>query len=100
MEISVLRVTELRRPKEAQGEGHLAAFRLKTAAVLDVLEAEGLEPGGAPDIGQITVACALAHCDFRFAADAWRTGRPRLEAWYAAFAERPSMRATEFVDVY
>jgi glutathione S-transferase len=100
MEVNVLRVTELRRPKEAQSEGHLAAIRLKTASVLDRLEADGLVPAGQPDIGQITVGCALAHLDFRFAADAWRTGRPKLAAWYGAFAERPSMRATEFVDVY
>jgi glutathione S-transferase len=100
MEINVLRVTEQRRPRETRSEGHLAAFRLKTASVLDVLEADGLDASGAPDIGQIAVGCALAHLDFRFAADAWRTGRPRLSAWYAAFAERPSMRATEFVDVY
>jgi glutathione S-transferase len=100
MEINVLRVTEQRRPREAQSEGHLAAFRLKTAAVLDLLEADGLDPAGAPDIGHITIGCALAHLDFRFAADAWRTGHPRLSAWYAAFAERPSMRDTEFVDVY
>jgi len=100
MEVNVLRVTELRRPKEAQGEGHLAAIRLKTASVLDLLEREALDPTGQPDIGKITVGCALAHLDFRFAADAWRTGRPKLAAWYGAFAERPSMRATEFVDVY
>jgi glutathione S-transferase len=100
MEVNVLRVTELRRPKEAQSEGHLAAIRLKTASVLDRLEAEGLDPATHPDIGHITVGCALAHLDFRFAADAWRTGRPKLAAWYGGFAGRPSMRATEFVDVY
>jgi glutathione S-transferase len=100
MEINVLRVTEQRRPKESQSEGHLAAMQLKTASVLDRLEGESLDPAGRPDIGHIAVGCALAHLDFRFAADAWRTGRPKLGAWYAAFAERPSMRATEFVDVY
>jgi len=100
MEINVLRVTELRRAQAAQSEGHLAAIRLKTAAVLDRLEAEGLEASGTADIGHVTAGCALAHLDFRFAADAWRTGRPRLTQWYAAFAGRPSMRATEFVDIY
>ncbi|MBO0763317.1 MAG: glutathione S-transferase N-terminal domain-containing protein [Hyphomicrobiaceae bacterium] len=100
MEFNVFRVTELRRSKEAQSEGHLAAIRLKTALVLDRLEAEGPDPVVQPDIGHIAIGCALSHLDFRFSADAWRGGRPRLSAWYAAFAERPSMRATKFVDVY
>ena len=37
-----------------------------------------------PDIGQIAIACALSHLDFRFAADNWREGRPRLARWHAA----------------
>jgi glutathione S-transferase len=28
------------------------------------------------------------------------SGRPRLDAWHGAFAERPSMRATRYADVY
>jgi len=47
-----------------------------------------------PDIGQIAVAVALGYRDFRFADDDWRPRRPKLAAWYATFAERPSMRAT------
>ena len=44
MEASVLRVGEQARPREAQSEPHLAAYRLKIARTLDVLEreAEGL----------------------------------------------------------
>ena len=44
--------------------------------------------------------CALAHLDFRFAADTWREGRPRLARWHAEFAKRPSMQATEHADTY
>jgi glutathione S-transferase len=101
LEVGVLWLGERNRTKEAQSESHLAAYRLKTAKALDLLESEGLDPpGGTPDIGQIAVGCALGYLDFRFAAEAWRTGRPALSAWYAAFAERPSMRATEPVEVY
>ncbi len=46
------------------------------------------------DIGTIATACALAYLDFRFPDLGWRTGRPQLAAWFAAFAERPSMAAT------
>ena len=46
------------------------------------------------DMAQISVACALGYLDFRHSARGWRQGRPDLAAWFDAFAERPSMRAT------
>jgi len=100
MEVIVLRLGEQDRAKETQSESHLASYRLKIAAALDRIEAEGPGPPGPPDIGQIAIACALGHLDFRFAGDEWRAGRPRLEAWYGEFARRPSMQATAYVDVY
>ena len=71
----------------------------ETNATLDVLEREtdSLAP---LTIGSIAVAVALARLDFRFAEDAWRECRPKLAAWHARFAERPSMRATKPEDVY
>ena len=100
MEVIVLRLGEQSRPKETQSGGHLSSFRLKIGSALDCIETEGADPASPTDIGHIAIGCALAHLDFRFAADAWRTGRPRLSAWHRAFAERPSMRATEYADVY
>ena len=47
------------------------------------------------DIGTITTACAMGHLDFRFPAEDWRRGRPNLWDWYAQFALRGSMVATE-----
>jgi glutathione S-transferase len=100
MEVIVLRLGEQNRPQEAQSESHLAAYRLKIASALDRVEVEDIGPAATPDIGQIAIGCALGHLDFRFAADDWRAGRSRLTAWYAEFARRPSMRATEYVDAY
>jgi glutathione S-transferase len=100
MEVIVLRLGEMNRPLEAQSEKHLAAFRLKAAKSLDRLEAEADGPSGALSIGDIAVGCALAHLDFRFSADDWRAGRTNLTAWYADFARRPSVWATQFADVY
>ena len=51
-------------------------------------------PQDFPDIGSITVACALGYLDFRYAAEPWREGRPRLTAWYEAFAENPGIART------
>lgn len=49
---------------------------------------------GPLDMGQIAVACALGYVDFRHDARNWRQGHDALAGWYAAFSERPAMRAT------
>jgi glutathione S-transferase len=56
------------------------------------LERENLD--GTFDIGTISIACALGYLDLRFASEGWRTSRPRLAAWAAALAKRPSLAAT------
>jgi glutathione S-transferase len=100
MEVNIARLGEMNRPPAAQSATHLASFRRKTSATLDCLERQSKALDGTLRLGEITVACALAHLDFRFAAEAWRTGRVGLAAWYAEFAARPSMRATEYLDIY
>jgi glutathione S-transferase len=100
MDVIVLRLGEQNRPEEQRSDKHLAAFRLKIATTLDRVEREAGDLAGAVTIGHIAIACALGHLDFRFAADAWRNGRPSLAAWYDAFSQRPSMQATQYVEVY
>ena len=100
MEASVLRVGEQARPLEARSETHLAAYRLKIAGTLDLLEREAEGLAGPIGIGHVAIGCALAHLDFRFAAADWRAGRPTLAAWYAGFAGRSSMQVTAYVDAY
>ena len=68
---------------------------LSIAKSLDTLEAEAELLEGDVTIGQIGVACALAYRDFRFADVDWRSGRPKLAAWFDKFAQRPSMTATD-----
>jgi len=99
MELGILRLGEQYRPAALQSESQLATYRLKIGSGLDRIEAEGLSLAGSADIGHIAVGCALGYLDFRFGADDWRHSRPRLSAWYAEFARRPAMRATEHVDV-
>ena len=100
MDVIVLRLGEQNRPAGQQSEKHLAAFRLKIDTALDRMEREAGDLAGTPTIGHIAIACALGHLDFRFAADAWRTGRPALARWYETFSQRPSMEATQYVEVY
>lgn len=100
MEAIVLRLGEQNRPVQSQSETHLAAYRLKIATALDRLEAHAEALAEPVRIGHIAVGCALAHLDFRFAADDWRAGRGKLAHWFAGFARRPSMHATQYVDAY
>ena len=84
----VLRPEPLRWPEWVAGQ------KAKVAAVLDDLERDAASLAGELTIGGITIACALGYLDFRFAEDAWRTGRPRLAAWFAAISTRDSLRTT------
>lgn len=77
----------------------IAAFTTKMDACLDALEAESSRLHGDPfTIGHVSIGCALAYLDFRFADIDWRRGRHGLAAWFEAFSARPSVRRTAFVD--
>jgi glutathione S-transferase len=63
---------------------------------LDVIEAKWIDHLNGPlDMAQIAVGCMLGWVDFRLGERNWRQGRPKLAAWEAAFAQRPSMLATK-----
>lgn len=80
------------RPKELRWQDWADSQFLKIRTALDVLEDENL--ADAFDIGTISIACALSYLDLRFASEGWRASRPRLTAWAAAMAKRPSLAAT------
>lgn len=67
----------------------------KIERALDMFEAGFTPSAGAPQIGDIALACALSYLDFRFADLGWRNGRSRLAAFAEAFNARPSMQATQ-----
>jgi glutathione S-transferase len=78
---------------------HLASAAVRKHAILDSLEDEATELAAAPfGIGHVAIGCALSYLDFRYGNEDWREGHPRLAAWHATFAARPSVRATEPVD--
>lgn len=95
LEAAVSMLLESRRP---DGEKSPAWMARKTVAIqrsLDVLEADvGELHTEKPSVVEIGIGCALGYLDFRFAALDWRQNRPALTAWYAVFAERPSMLKT------
>jgi glutathione S-transferase len=83
---------ELGKPQEAARDAQIARFKAAISRTVDTLEAD--VPSQHVDIGTVTVACALGYLDFRFAADAWRTGHPKLAAWYEAFARNKGIAET------
>ena len=83
------------RPEPRRWADWLDGQLLKIDTALDQLETRWMPHLGGPlDIGVVATACALGYLDFRFADMGWRASRPALAGWYAAIAERPSMRAT------
>lgn len=96
MDAAVLRRYEdFLRPKDKFWPEWDAGQKAKVTAALDALEADAAALEGPVTIGTVTVACALGYLDFRFAAEDWRKGRPRLAAWYEGMAKRPSLAATK-----
>jgi glutathione S-transferase len=85
--------------REHPSQRHVASTLARKTAVLASLEREAESLTTTPfGIGHIAVGCALSYLDFRFAEDNWRKGHLRLANWHAAFAARPSARATQPVD--
>ena len=82
------------RPEERQWSGWIDGQRAKFRRALDALDSEAESFGDTVDIGTISAGCAADYLDFRSLDDGWRESRPRLAAWLAGFAARPSMQAT------
>jgi glutathione S-transferase len=88
LDASILLVYEGRwRPPERHEPKWIDHQAGKVTRGLAALEAAPPALGAPPDVGQITVACALGYRDFRFG-DAWRKDHPRLVGWLDGFAAR------------
>jgi glutathione S-transferase len=83
------------RPEPLRWDDWVAGQMLKIDRALDVLEAEAAALEAGAPLGQIAAASALGYLDFRFAHHDWRAGRPALAAFYARYAARPDMVATD-----
>ena len=91
-EAAVLRMTENRRPENLRSADWDKKQKLKVTQSLGALEADHLGPQ--LDIGTLTVVIALDYLDFRFKAEDWRVGHPKLAAWHKVFSERASLKKT------
>lgn len=82
----------VRRPEAMRYPPLRDGYIAKLVASYDWLERE-LDIAADVHVGHIAVATALGWLEFRHLPD-FRDRRPRLAAWFDAFDERPSMRAT------
>jgi glutathione S-transferase len=88
LDASLLRVYEGRFRAEDRRDQKWLDYQVeKVTRGLDVLESAPPAITATPDIGQITLACALGYQDLRFQGT-WRTRYPRLVAWLDDFASR------------
>jgi glutathione S-transferase len=96
LDASVLLVYEGRfRPPDKHVQTWKDMQAAKVARALVALEAAPPALDAVPNVGQITLACALAYQDFRFEGK-WRKDHPRLVAWLDAFAAKvPAFAATK-----
>ena len=86
---------QTQRPKELHWIPWISGQTEKARQGLHALEndVDGLR--GEIDLGQIAVGAMFGWLDFRGVIPDLRTLVPKLAAWFDAFRERPSMRATE-----
>ena len=93
----LLRFDATLKPEEYRWDGWQEAQMVKITRTVDHLETRAAEFEDRIDVGVIAIACALAYLDFRFGDTVdWRTGHPRLTAWFERFRQRESMVASEF----
>lgn len=93
LEVLVLWRNERDKPEAQRSPGWLGNFEIKTVGTLDALEQSMPEIAAtAFGLAHVSLAALAFYLDFRFAALGWRATRPRLAAWAAQTAERPSVR--------
>jgi glutathione S-transferase len=91
-EAAVLRLLESRRPESFQWSEWTSRQRRKVLQGLRALEQD--LPPEPPNIGSLAALAALGYLDFRFAAEPWRDGHPRLASWFAQASRRPGFQLT------
>lgn len=88
LDAGILLVYEGRwRPPEMAVQKWLDHQTGKVTRAMSVLEANPPALTAIPDVGQITLACALGYADLRFGGK-WREGHPKLVKWLDAFAAK------------
>ncbi len=92
----LVRYETFMRPAEFRWDKWTEGQKGKINSALDFLESNYTNFfSSSINIGQITIACALAYIDYRDILENWRPNRNNLSEWYSRFSQRESMKATE-----
>jgi glutathione S-transferase len=96
LDAGILLVYEGRwRPPEMAVQKWIEHQTGKVTRAMATLEANTPALSDVPDVGQITLACALGYGDLRFGGK-WREGHPKLVKWLDAFAAKvPAFEKTK-----
>ena len=82
------------RPEALRWKDWIDGQKQKVFGGLRALEGEVGAWGDEFGIVQIGAACTLGYLDFRFSDWEWRSGHPKLAAWFESVSRRPSVAAT------
>lgn len=97
-DVAVALLMESRREPQLRSQAQQTRLTDQLRRTVDFLESEAthwpLKSEGPVHFGDLAVATSLGYVDFRHGALNWRDGHPKLAAWYAAIAQRRSMRET------
>lgn len=91
IDAAFISVIERRRPKDHQWDDWIDRQHRAIGRALAVTKTP---PPNRFDLGDISLACALAYLDFRLPHLEWRRQYPDLAGWLNAVLARPSMVAT------
>lgn len=90
----LIRYEAVLRPEEHRWEPWTQTQREKIFSALDHTEPQAASLQDRCDLGTIALASALSYLDLRFPQLDWRANHSALAAWFAAFSQRPAMKAT------
>jgi glutathione S-transferase len=93
-EAMILRRAELLRETNEQSPGFLGKQKDRIFRCFDTIESEFDALDGDLTLAQISTAIACSYMEFRYPADNWTAGYPKLSAWSASFSQRLSMTQT------
>lgn len=82
------------RPVELRWDAWTDAWRAKITDGLAALDARSDDLRGRMDIGVISIICALAYVEWRFADLEWAARYPKLYRWFAEVSRDPVVAAS------
>ena len=94
MDSLFVRSRENRRPEDEKSPSLIAAEAARAADCYDAMEKVADRLAGDLHLGAITAVASLGYADGRHPGDNWRSGRPKLAAWFETMMERPAMADT------